>query len=276
VNPKAALQSLVTRFPVLRRNRFYFYVQRFRQTRTLKIDYSLAPPGRRDIIEALERDGVYIIPDFLSRELCEKMIADYEKPFERVLAGTFEGYSQRDDRYGPTRIAFADKYSETAKEHFFENPFIVQVAQAFVSKQAISYRREVDYKIKPGNFMQSDLPHFDDWRHRFKAFLYLTDCDETNGPFVYYVGSHRQDDKWKDRYYREYEVEGTEGRYGQFFPLEWNVLKERHGFRELVCTGKAGTLIFGDFRGVHRGEPIRQGRRILLNNTFGITLDGLL
>ena len=66
------------------------------------------------------------------------------------------------------------------------------------------------------------------------------------------------------------------GRYGLFFPLEWNTIAAKKGFRKVVCTGKAGTLIFGDFRGVHHGQPHEKGRRVLLNNTFGISLDGLL
>jgi hypothetical protein len=271
---KAAIQSVLDRYPVLRRNRFTYYIQRYRQTRVLKVDYSLAPPGRRDIIEALERDGLFIIENFMPRETCERIIAEYAPHFAQVMDGTFQGRCDKDPRWGPFRIGGAELYSETAGREFFDNTFIRQVAAAFVSEKAESYRREVDYKVNPGVFMQSDLPHVDDWRHRFKAFLYLTDVGPDNGPLVYYVGSHRQDDHWKDRYYRELEVDGMTGRCGQFFPYEWECIRDRYGFREHVCLGSAGTLIFGDFRGVHRGQPIASGTRILLNNTFGITLDG--
>ena len=39
---------------------------------------------------------------------------------------------------------------------------------------------------------------------------------------------------------------------------------------------EAGTLIFADFRGIHQGTPLKAGKRVLLNNTFGIELNGIL
>ena len=61
-----------------------------------------------------------------------------------------------------------------------------------------------------------------------------------------------------------------QGRFGHFFPQEMERLQRDHGFRERVCTGPAGTLIFADFRGVHRATPVRTGRRVILNNCFGL------
>jgi len=225
------------------------------------------------VIEALDRDGVCVLPGFLDRALCEAMLTEYQPHLDRVLAGTFEGIHNANPDYGPYRIGEGDRYSETARRHFFENRDIIDVARAFVSPAALSYRREVDMKIHVGQFSQSDVAHFDDWRHRFKAFLYLTDVSERNGPFVYYTGSHHQE-PWRERYDLEYEVDGKDGRYGHFFPQEMRALVATHGFKERVCVGPAGTLIFADFRGIHRGSVIIEGRRVMLNNTFGITLDG--
>lgn len=81
-------------------------------------------------------------------------------------------------------------------------------------------------------------------RKMCKIFLYLSDVDESAGPFTYIRGSHR------------------EGRYGHLFPqrppkgsyppaneLESVVAKEDIH----VGTGRAGTLIFCDTSGIHRG-----------------------
>jgi len=276
VNPtstvKGWVQALLARHPALKRNRVYYRIQRYRQYRPLKIQPELTE--RKDVIEALDRDGVCVIPNFLDRKLCETMIADYDRQFARVLDGTFVGDYNAKPEYGPYRISKADEFSETAKRYFFDDPLILSVARAFVSPTAFSYRREADLKVHANLFSQSDLPHFDDWRHRFKAFLYLNDVTEKNGPFVYYTRTHKQE-PWKERYNREYEVDGEEGRYGHFFPQEMRALIARHGFEERVCTGPAGTLIFADFRGIHRGSVIVEGRRMLLNNTFGIALSGL-
>jgi len=269
---KKLVQGVLSRYPALKRNSLYYRVQRYRQYRPLRVQPWLT--DRREIVETLDREGFCVLPGYLDRDLCKTIIAEYEPHLQRVIDGTFDGNCNANPEYGPYRISDADRYSETAKKHFFSDPMLLSVARAFVSPTAFSYRREVDFKIHAGLFSQSDIAHFDDWRHRFKAFLYLTDVTERNGPFVYYARSHHQR-AWKDRYNVEYEVDGPDGRYGHFFPQEMRALVARHGFDEKVCTGPAGTLIFADFRGIHRGSVVVEGKRMLLNNTFGIALDGL-
>lgn len=216
-----------------------------------------------------------IIENFISPEICGQILAEYEPIAQEVLEGKrSENISKVQLHQGAFRIERAEQFSPTAVAHFFQNELIIQTAKAFVSKAAVSYRQEADYKVKAGEFLQANLPHIDDWRHRFKAFLYLTDVTEDNAPFVYYKGSHKQD-RWKRKYHLEFERDGITGRYGHFFLQEMRGLQEKYGFEELVCTGKAGTLIFADFRGIHKGTTLKSGKRILLNNTFGITLDGV-
>jgi ectoine hydroxylase-related dioxygenase (phytanoyl-CoA dioxygenase family) len=89
--------------------------------------------------------------------------------------------------------------------------------------------------------------------HVVKVFLYLSDVDEEAGPFEYIQGST------------------TGGRYGDFFP--WSE-GDRHppeneldravapGDR-LTLTGPAGTMLFCDTGGFHRGGFARAKPRIL-------------
>ncbi len=268
---KEVVQRILSRYPALKRNALYYRLQRYRQYRPLRVQPWLTE--RKDIIEALQRDGVCVLPGYLDRRLCEAMLTEYEPYMKQVVDKTFDGIFNAKPEYGPYRIGEADKYSPTARQHFFADPTILSVAHAFVAPSAVSYRRELDFKVHAALFSQSDIAHFDDWRHRFKAFLYLTDVTELNGPFVYYAKTHHQE-RWKERYNLEYEIDGQGGRYGHFFPQEMRALVARHGFEERVCTGPAGTLIFADFRGIHRGTVIVEGRRVLLNNTFGIELEG--
>lgn len=270
---KTSIQGLLRRFPALTRNRLYYHIQRYRQYRPIRIDRSLTT--RNDIIDSLERDGIFIIPDFAPKEICEKIIAELHPAFSQMLDGRYQGSHQMNADYGPYRLLRADNLSPTAKGFYFENAFITEIARAYVSEGVISYRREADFKVNPGKLTQSDLPHFDDWRHRFKAFLYLTDVSEKNGPLVYYKGSHRPG-QWNHRYNLEYEMDGMDGRYGHFFPQEMRQLMKTHDFKEVTCVGNAGTLIFADFRGIHKGAPMLEGQRWLLNNTFGIVLPGIL
>lgn len=43
----------------------------------------------------------------------------------------------------------------------------------------------------------SNVPHWDDWRARFKAFLYVTDVGEDKAPITYIKGSHKAPISWR-------------------------------------------------------------------------------
>ena len=257
---------------MLRRNRLYYYIQRYRQYRPCKVDFSLTK--RHDLLNTLVQDGIVILNYYVDSNVCNQIVAELEETSNKILQGTFDGHhSKHQLKQKAFRIGEVDKLSDTADKIFFKDRLINEIAKAYVSKTAFSYRREADYKLEAGHLLQADLPHFDDWRHRFKAFLYLTDVNEDNAPFVYYKGSHEQH-SWKYKYHLEYELEGTSGRYGHFFLQEMEAIKKMRNYEELVCTGKAGTLILADFRGIHKGTTLKNGKRILLNNTFGIALSG--
>lgn len=269
---KKLIQSLINKFPLLKRNRIYYQLQRFRQYRPCKVDYSLTE--QHNVLDVLVKDGIIVMNDYLPKETCETIIKELQSTSSQILAGNYTGnYSKGQLHRKAFRIADVDQISDTAQEYFFNDSMIEEIAKAYVSKDTFSYRKEADYKLEAGHLLQADLPHFDDWRHRFKAFLYLTDVEEGNAPFVYYKGSHEQH-KWKYKYHLEYEMNGETGRYGHFFLQEMKSIQEKRKYEELVCTGKAGTLILADFRGIHKGTTLKDGQRVLLNNTFGIALKG--
>lgn len=270
---KKLVKNILEKNSFLKRNKFYYHLQRYRQYKPCGIDRSLT--DRPDLIDILEKDGIAIIDDYLPKDICEKIISELQKTADEILAGTYKGVATTGQvKEKAFRIGKVDEISGTAKQKFFKDELINGIAKAYVSKTAFSYRREADYKLEAGHFLQADLPHFDDWRHRFKAFLYLTDVEEDNAPFFYYKGSHEQH-PWKYKYHLEFEIDGQNGRYGHFFQQEMKDISEKRNYEELMCIGGAGTLILADFRGIHKGTTLKSGKRILLNNTFGISLQGL-
>ncbi len=269
---KKLIQYLLKKYPVLTKNRFYYHIQRYRQYRPCRVDYSLT--SHHDILDTLVKDGIVIIENHVEKDICKKIIAELDSASDQVLEGVFEGDSTNHQlKQKAFRIGQVDQLSPTAKTYFFEDDMISELAKSYVSKTVFSYRKEADYKLEAGHLLQADLPHFDDWRHRFKAFLYLTDVSEENAPFVYYKGSHEQH-PWKYKYHLEYELEGTSGRYGHFFLQEMEAIQKKRKYEKTIYTGAAGTLILADFRGIHKGTTLQKGKRILLNNTFGIALKG--
>lgn len=97
--------------------------------------------------------------------------------------------------------------------------------------------------------------HFDIDDYRFiKFFFYLTDVTETSGPHVYMRGTHKGK-KMRHRYpvrrLADSEVLGSYGAENQ-----------------RVITGKAGTGFIVDTFGIHKGDPPRDGDRLVLQVLF--------
>jgi len=99
-------------------------------------------------------------------------------------------------------------------------------------------------------------------RANVKAMVYLSDVTPDNGPFEYLCGTHRSRSVLRiaDRCgigYRDMRLT--------------NAMAEsvrRAGFQSTVFPGAAGTLLFFNARGIHRGVPIREGVRYAVTNYY--------
>ena len=117
--------------------------------------------------------------------------------------------------HGTYRILELDKVSSTSKL-FFDNSLINSIARAYVSENVVSYQRMVESKPDITTKSISDDYHMDDWKQRFKAFLYLTDVNEKNAPFVYLTKTHNAQDSWRFEKEHDYFVNGNQGNQGYF------------------------------------------------------------
>jgi hypothetical protein len=94
-----------------------------------------------------------------------------------------------------------------------------------------------------------------------KVFLYFNDIDENAGPFTYVPDSHlkgQYGDLWPGDTVLKH-------MYGGVYP-DTKELEEKFSKEEMkVCTGKAGTLIFCDTYGLHKGGHCKTKDRILGN-----------
>lgn len=94
-----------------------------------------------------------------------------------------------------------------------------------------------------------------------KVFLYFNDIDENAGPFTYVPNSHLKG-KYGDLWPAETVLKHI---YGGVYP-DTKELEEKFNKEEMkVCTGKAGTLIFCDTYGLHKGGHCKTTDRILGN-----------
>lgn len=266
---KAVLKELADRHPeFVKNNRVYYEIQRKRAYGATKVTPTLT--DRPDLLKELEDRGVVMVEDYIPRADAEAMLAAAEGTLERARRGELPEYTFTNQPEILLRVANADQVVPETRP-FFDDPTIRNVFRARLSPDVSSYRHELDYRygLAEAGIRQADLYHFDNWRPIFKAFLYLTEVSEAQSPFVYVPGTHTQAE-WKRRHEIAYDVYGPTGPFGHFLPQEMRALRAEYGWEDLICTGGPGTLILADFRGLHRGTPLRAGRRVLLNNTFDL------
>lgn len=111
-----------------------------------------------------------------------------------------------------------------------------------------------------GTAQAAQMYHFDMDRFKFiKFFFYLTDVHTDNGPHCYVRNSHVRIPAQvrKDRRIRDEELTN-------FYPAE--DIKE--------FTGKRGTILAVDTRGLHKGKPLVRDNRLLFQLQFSNALFG--
>lgn len=217
---------------------------------------------RRQPINPLTRDGYELIPDYLSRAECERLVAlagRLERP-ESYLIGGNCFYARRGDK-GPavdTQVAQffnlqeADErlgamYSGGQIERLFEARLGEKMRLQSVTLQI----DDVDTRTKRGFHIDSSSPP------NYKAFVYLNDVLELgDGPYTVVPGSHR--DRWKKVSNRMYNVWRNHPRTDM--RLHYRDQQARPLF------GRAGTLILSCQHLAHKGwhHHDRQRRYVLI------------
>ena len=107
--------------------------------------------------------------------------------------------------------------------------------------------------------------HFDLDRPKWlKIFIYLTDVNKDNGPHCYISGTHKVGSKPQEILNRGY-VRVADEELIKHYP--------KNTFKEV--TGQAGMIVFGDTSCWHKGKPIVEGDRLILQLEYTSSLFGL-
>ncbi len=252
----------------------HFFWARHQHYRHLQRAFTVSP--HQDLLNTLKKDGIVVLDNFFPQEMVEPIANETFQLIEAVRQGQGDCYQNG----GLLLIEEADQKLHSSAI-FYEDPLINSVAKAYVSPEVVSFRRMVRYKEGTGHREHEDFQifhHFDTWKLRFKAFLYLTDVGKDQAPLIYLQGSHRGGWRRKKEYeyFRYYNPSSPLGYplnrenlyLGCFWPHQIKTLKHKYGFTDLICTGKAGTVILFDARGLHQGPLLHQGHRLVLTNHF--------
>jgi hypothetical protein len=142
---------------------------------------------------------------------------------------------------------------------FRHDPFVLKLAHAYYGAPFHSGALVYQHNLQSNRHTRSY--HVDVFGKEFKAFLYLDDVTDENGPFTYLKGTHRSH---LTRLRRQ--MTARPGMLPTSFSQED---LGRLVNREVRVCGPAGTLILADVRGIHRGSPqIERDRSVLVNYLY--------
>jgi hypothetical protein len=218
--------------------------------------FSVFPDDHKKILTSIQQNGCYVIEDFLESEVCSKLLLEADK-FLKDNPALISSESNDSD----SRVYQIDKYSSKfniekvdllADSLFKMFSFIFKKSYFMLLGKIISNGNN----LGSGGGWHRDSP----FTHQFKTILYLTDVDESTGPFQYIKGSHSFSSIKKSCKFL-----GKNINERRFSNEEVELLKKNNVVGEVITvTGKAGTLLIADTRGLHRGKPLEKGHRYAL------------
>lgn len=220
----------------------------------------------RSIVSDLRRDGYSVIEGYWDRE---RAVAVRDQLEARLEGGQDVDYDEgaylrfwdnRSYDEGVRRLYHVEKLHPELEEFRFD-PMVMRVAEAYYGY--LFHSGVLVFQHNTRSNANTRYYHVDAFQKEFKAFLYLDDVAEGNGPFTYLRGTHNG--MGMRRFLKQLRWDGTGSPTG-FAPEELGNLLDT----EVQICGPAGTMILADVRGFHRGSPqLHDDRSVLVNYMFG-------
>ena len=230
-----------------------------------------------EIVRTLKTDGYYVFPQKLPEDVCARLV-EYAKSTECLVRLTEEEASRgsRSERavYDPVhprgiRYDFTQQQviNISDVQALLADRSILAVAQAYLGARPVadvtSMWWHTAYSDQP-DAEAAQFYHFDMDRIRWlKIFIYLTEVGPDNGPHCFIAGSQRTSGIPPELLSKGY-VRLTDEEVSQHFPAE----------RMKEFNAPAGTIIIEDTRGLHKGQAVRRGDRLMLQLQFSNCLFG--
>tara|TARA_A100001015_G_scaffold193605_1_gene215767 strand:- start:2615 stop:3376 length:762 start_codon:yes stop_codon:yes gene_type:complete len=205
-------------------------------------------------VNALRSSGIYIDNNFGSNNNSAKdLISFYDKIDKTKLKKHINDKASSKNK-ASYKIIITKFFDRDLLLSFAQNDFFIKNIQQYFGFEP--FLREVRVVADIKNQF-SDKPVYTQNFHRdyddiklVKSFFYLTDVDETNGPFQFLSKTHSK--PW----------------YNPGSLSEKNIF-EKFNQKDLVsCVGNKGTLILADTNGLHRGLVLKKGYRYMVTAMY--------
>lgn len=229
-----------------------------------KIDTRGTDAFQAEVLQSVETRGFYLAENYFSADEVKTMRAAAEA-MAKETAGKEDHIAFPE--FAVNRFRKADRVPELSP---FFCEYFDQIGTRYLGGNGVRYQSMYEEKGALGITSVADVPHFDDWKKRFKIFLYLNDVTDANCPFVVYENSYSRTIQRKAKEI-EYVIAGRRGAYGYLCEHEVRKLLETEGIQKRSIEAGAGSVIFVDTRFVHHGTPSVDGhKRHLLGSYFDI------
>lgn len=230
----------------------------------------------RRISREIDEKGYYVFPERLSQELCDRLTAfaqttpcavrrmsgeDKQAPSQVAV------YERNDPRGVAYDVPLTSLLNNPEVQALLADPSILAIAQAYLGSQPaadiVAMWWLTAFKAGPDD-VAAQRYHFDMDRIKWlKVFFYLSDVTEDTAPHSFVEGSHRKGGIPSALLDRGY-VRLGDDEVAQHYPAD----------KFIEFTGRRGTIILEDTRGLHKGKHVVRGERLLLQFQFSNSLFG--
>lgn len=255
---------------------FFFYLRRVaRIPKTIPVQY-------KGYLDALERDGILVIPNFFLDQDYIQLQKEYNN---------LKPHLKRDDAEIPiphvdSLSIHDEKVSPFFRGLFLNNPLLKSLPPTFLNRKcnlplnarATRIYCNQDEVNLPANGGTNNL-HFDAPLRVLKAFYYISDTDEKNAALHYCLGTQKRSSFKRLLFEYKLSVRYTLNRWnldaqGEYLVDEpWVRINpeemHKHNIKESVMSVKGNTLIFVNTGGFHRrGRFLEPGERQTVEINF--------
>lgn len=211
-----------------------------------------------DILPDLERHGVVVVPSFFSDAFCEQA----RQEFDRVV-NDYPDAVHNASNGSDQRVFGIDHVSQCVHSFAYHKDMVGMASRHFRSKTGLLFTLGNRISAIKENNGSGNGWHRDSLVAQFKAITYLSDVDDSQGPFQYVTGSHQL-----VSIYRDAKLGDFPPRSCRLSDQQVNSILDHSAKRLRSVTGKRGTLILANTTGIHRGAPLSSGVRYALTNYY--------
>ncbi len=232
-----------------------------------------------NIVEVIKEKGYYVFDNKLSQEMCDQLLNfALSTPCTPMKMGNTDkldafGYLPENariyERDNPVSVRYdfiaQDLMQNSIIQNLIIDPTFIMIAENYLRCKPITDLNSMWWSNanfgSEGSSSAAQFYHADLDRIRFfKFFVYLSDVDHENGPHCFVEGSHKR----KPRALLRGSKRVSDNEMKQHYPADKLV--------EII--GKRGTIVAVDNIGFHKGKPLLEGDRLILqilyeNSSFG-------